>query len=32
VILTSHRCPFYNQQESVTSSCHTRRHPWEQLR
>src|SRR6266849_141366 len=32
VILTSHRWPSYNQQESVTSSCHTRSHPWERLR
>ena len=32
VILTSHRGLLYNQQESVTASCHTRSHPWEQLR
>src|SRR4029453_3084025 len=32
VILTSQRCPFYTQQENITSSCHTRRHPWERLR
>src|SRR5919205_1162621 len=32
VILTSHRGPLYNWQESVTSSCHTRSHPWERLR
>jgi hypothetical protein len=32
VILTSHRGPLYNPQESITSSCHTRSHPWEQLR
>src|SRR5262249_1146996 len=32
VILTSHRGPLYNQQESVMSSCHTRSHPWERLR
>src|SRR5262249_831860 len=26
------RCPLNNQQESITSSCHTRRPPWELLR
>ena len=31
VILTSHRCPLYNEQENVTSACHMRRYPWEQL-
>src|SRR5262245_66424304 len=32
VILTSHRGLLYNPQESITSSCHTRRHPWELLK
>ena len=28
MILPSHRCPLYTQQERITASCHTRRHPW----